>query len=274
MNSLRKTFLLVGIVTALSAWAFGYRCVCVTLDKDDCGGCEDSYCGGNVCAVRFDPARAVGWDQMLPGFSTEQVSGKLLVSEILPASPAERAGMRVGDEVISLDGMTVPLCRNEAKIWQNASAQHSVVIKRGRKSMAFEVSPIRLSTLLRRSVPPQLQNASLGAGGARLPQWSPFLSGLVISSTDNVARVLYVLPGSRAAENGINPGDIILAAAGRELTDVHQLEGADYRADLTLRVASPSGERTVHLTMNSVTEILAVLAHPTTTDSPARSEGF
>jgi S1-C subfamily serine protease len=273
MNSLRKIFLLVGMVAVLSSWAFANRCVCVTLDKDLCGSCEDSACGGNVCAMHFVPNQSAGWDQMLPGFSTEQLSGKLVVSEVLPASPAELAGMRVGDEVISLDGMHVPLCRYEAKIWQSASAEHSVVIRRGRKTLALEVSPVRLSALLRRSIPLQVQNVSLSADSARLPQWSPFLSGLVVSSTDNTAKVVYVLPGSRAAENGIKAGDVVLTAEGIALTDVRQLEGADYRANLTLRVAGPSGERTVHLTMNSVNEILNALAERPA-DSATRSLGF
>ncbi len=212
MNCLRKTFLLISGLSILSVSALAIKCTCVTLGKDTCGGCADSYCA-TLFAASVGSSHLPGWDQMLPGF------------------------------------------------WQKASANHAVAVRRGGTTLTIEVSPIRLSALLQRSVPPAVQNVALGTGGTRLPQWSPFLSGLVLSSSSKGATVVSVLPGSSAAENGIRPGDTILSSDGVATADLSQFEGADYRADLALRVAGRSGERTVRLTMSSVADILHTLSH-------------
>jgi predicted metalloprotease with PDZ domain len=272
MNSARKMFLLIGFLAAFSASALAIRCPCVTLGKDTCGGCFGSSCE-ELCAIRVGPNKVAGWDQMIPGFSTKQVSGKLVVSEILPASPAEHAGVRVGDEVLALDGMRMPLCRNEAAIWQRPASNHAVVVRRGRSTLTLEVGVVPLSALLQRSVPAAVRNVSVRTGSASLPQWSPFLSGLVLSSSGQGARVVSVLPGSSASENGIKPGDIVLSSDGQAVTDLHPLEGADYKATLQLQVAGPSGERAVHLGMRSVADTLQALAHNRTAQ-PTVSAGF
>ena len=258
MNFLSKSLLLPAFLIMLSASALANKCPCVEYRTDvTCGGCGQSTCA-TVCLSSVGSGQAAGWDQLFSGFSLKQHSGKLVVAEVLPASPAVDGGVRVGDEVVAIDGMRVPLCRNQATVWQRAPAEHSLVVRRGGKSLALQVSAIRLSALLRSSVAPQLKNVSMADSVADLPPWSPFLSGLVLSSTNKGVVVISVLPGSSADENGIRAGDLILPPSGMVLTDVHQFEGADYRADLTVQVARPSGERTVRLRMNSVTEILSV----------------
>src|SRR5713226_6647258 len=98
MNSLKKMTLVIGALAVLSTAALAIRCPCVTLGKDTCGGCPDSNCDGTLCSAPLRYSQLAGWDQVVPGFSTQQFSGKFVVSEVLPASPAERAGVRVGDE--------------------------------------------------------------------------------------------------------------------------------------------------------------------------------
>ncbi len=118
-----------------------------------------------------------------------------------------------------------------------------------------------------------VQNVALGTGSALLPRWSPFLSGLVLSPSGKGAMVVSVLPGSSGAKSGIRPGDTILSSDGFATGDLSQIEGADYRADLTLRVAGPWGERTVRLTMSSVADIFHALAH-NGGNRPSVSQGF
>jgi predicted metalloprotease with PDZ domain len=258
MNPYRKTFLIVGFLAVVSVSALAVRCNCVTLGDDACGVCPGSGCDAR-CALHVD-SKQMGWDQMLPGFFTQQFRQKLVVAEVLPDSPAEHAGMRVGDELIAVDGMRVPLCRTEAATWQSVSSEHSVVVRRGKGNLTLEISPIRLSAMLQRSLAPTLQNVSVN-GRAQLPAWSPFFSGLVLSWTGKRATVVSVLSGSSAAENGIWPGDVVLSSDGEDVTDLRPIEGADYRAKLTLRVSGHSGERTIHLSMNSAAEILQDRSH-------------
>lgn len=271
MTSLRKSLLLLGLITSLSAGAFANHCVCVTLDKDGCGGCEDSYCGGNVCALRYNPTGPLGWNRMVPGFSISEIAGKTVVSEVVRFSPAENVGLLVGDQVVSIDRLRLPLCVNEARAWQNSSVQHAVVIKRGNKMLSFSIAPIRLGALLERNAAPMLRNASFHSDADNpLPKWSPFLSGLVISVEGNHATVTSVLPGSSASYSGVNAGDEIVSANGK--ADFREVEGSDHRAEVTLRIAASSGERTVRLTMSSLTEILEVVSGQHA--APASRVGF
>jgi len=270
MISIQRVLLVAGAVAALSIAAFaGGNCKCYTLGKDTCGGCADSSCDGTQCGFsRLQ--RGAGWDRMSAGFLTHEASGRLLVSEVLPKSPAQYAGLRAGDELISVDQMTVPLCQEEARAWQ-VSKKHAVVIRRQDRTILLQVEPIRINALLRRSLSPQLQSASFESRGEQLPAWAPFLSGLVVSSAGYKVVVTSVIPGSSAATNGIKPGDIV-TFTGTSIGDV-QLEGADYRAELTLRTAGPAGERVVNLTMTSVTEILEAASRETR-DAPAVRAGL
>ncbi len=124
----------------LSASALANKCPCVEYRTDvTCGGCGQSTCA-TVCLSSVGSGQAAGWDQLFSGFSLKQHSGKLVVAEVLPASPAEDGGVRVGDEVVAIDGMRVPLCRNQATVWQSAPAEHSLVVRRVALLPSFKMS--------------------------------------------------------------------------------------------------------------------------------------
>src|SRR2546425_414150 len=59
----------------------------------DCGAACTCCCVRSSQNTRFET-------DLHPGFSTMQSDGKLIVSGVIPGSPAERAGILVGDMII------------------------------------------------------------------------------------------------------------------------------------------------------------------------------
>ncbi len=149
----------------------------------------------------------------------------VIVSDIYPRGPAERAGLRVGDVVVAINRREVANPRalrfRIATLSPGTSATLDVL--RGGKTLKLELrlvvapeDPPRKVTRLRGRHP---------LAGATVANLSPALAEEM--SFDSMRRgviVLGVRRGSLANRFGISPGDIVLRVNGKEIGTVAQLE--------------------------------------------------
>jgi hypothetical protein len=225
---------------------------CVRLNDDVPGKCGDSGCV-SYCAM-FVPKIADSFNPLSPGFLTVQSEKKLLVSKVIPHSPAAEAGLRTGDELVSVDDSPVPIYDNAQNIWQKVSV-HRVTIRRNDQMISFMVKPVPQNVLLTRNM------ASSGIIPAGLTQMDKavvpsgaYLSGLIMG---HGPRVSGVIVGSPAEAANIFPGDAIgFRATEYDPFEKKELETSERRATLRLWVSHSGRTRKVDLRMIAATELL------------------
>ena len=135
-----------------------------------------------------------------------------VVTRVYPGSAADSAGLEVGDVILSANGQAIrdaESLRNFQGL-QAADARVTLDVRRDGK-------PMQVSTGLR-EVPKALDGAELdprlaGASFAELPE-SLRRQGLAGVLVEDVAR------GSRAAQNRLQRGDVVLAASNGQFSDL------------------------------------------------------
>ena len=142
-----------------------------------------------------------------------------IVTRVYPGSAAGSAGLKVGDVVVAANGQ--PIDNAEAlRNFQGLQAADATVVLDVRR----EGKPLQLRSGLREA-PKALAGAQLdarlgGASFADLPE-SLRRQGLAGVVVDEVTR------GSRAAQNGLQRGDVVLAASSGDFSDL-----SSFRASL------------------------------------------
>src|ERR1700733_10739523 len=108
---IRLQFLLLGmLMTFWSSAAFGVECMTLT-DRPN-GSCFETGCT-IFCALSAKPESA----RLSPGFFTEYKDGKLVISGVLPNSPAATAGLQSGDTLLEVDHHVLPFA-DIKPVWQ------------------------------------------------------------------------------------------------------------------------------------------------------------
>ncbi len=149
-----------------------------------------------------------------------------VVTRVYPGSSAASAGLAVGDVILAANGQHIDnaeALRNFQGL-QAVDARVTLDVRRNGK-------PMQLSTGLREA-PKALLGTQLdprigGASFAELPESlrRQGLSGVLV---EDVAR------GSRAAQNGLQKGDVVLASSGGEFSDLSGFRTAFASAPETL----------------------------------------
>ena len=127
-----------------------------------------------------------------------------LVGSVLPGSPAQVAGIEVGDRIISIDGKAIP---DFTMIQLNIALGNEgdtlpVVVRREGKEITLQLTPRKATSDAREFL-------AIGVGG------TPSLRGLPAGATLSVDKPeLHVLPDQLA----LLPGDVITAIAGNPIT--------------------------------------------------------
>lgn len=149
--------------------------------------------------------------QLMRGLGLSEARGAV-VTQVYPDSPAVAAGLRVGDTIVSANGQRI----DNSNAWRNFQGLQPVdsvvtlsVLRQGK--------PLSIKATLREQ-PRSIDGAAIdprlaGARFAELPE-SLRRQGATGILVEAVAR------GSRAAENGLAKGDVIMSASSGEFADL------------------------------------------------------
>jgi predicted metalloprotease with PDZ domain len=247
--SMLKT-LVLGCLLAFAPVAFAESCV--TLNDRPNGGCFETGCEF-FCAH----ATRTQATSLMPGFFTEYEGGKMVISGVLPNSPAYVAGIRIGDVVLRIDDRPVPF-DDVSSVWQK-SRSHTVELRRGSYSFLKQIQTRSIQSIL--SGLPVLSNPLRTvsfAGGDTSFKAEPFLSGMLVHTDGAMFAVDAVLKHSPADSAGIRPGDRLV---GAEDTTVSSLQYSNERTDLTLTLRRRGKEERVPIRFAPLPEFLELAAH-------------
>ena len=174
-----------------------------------------------------------------------------LVSEPQDGSPAAAAGLKSGDTIVAVNGNPVKDPRELAKTIANMAPGTKVKVTYWRDGTSHDAE-VTLGTL-----PTTAQQASLDKSNTPDPVKPSALDdfGLSLGPSDDKTGVVVtdVDPNGQGAENGLQPGDVILAVGDKAVTSPAQVEKqvADAKSGgqkaVLLRVKSGDGTRFVAL---------------------------
>jgi serine protease Do len=169
-----------------------------------------------------------------------------LVAEVTPDSPAASAGFKQGDVILSYGGHEIGQLRDltSAVADTKAGANMDVVVWRdgGKTTLEVEIAQMpgeeQMAALTGQEQPQQSDTPKLGV---MLGQLTPDVRQQFQLSNDvNGVVVTDVQPGSPAAEKGLQPGDVIVEANRKQVSDPKAV------ADV-VREAAEQGDHTVLL---------------------------
>ena len=158
------------------------------------------------------------------------VPGGALVTEVVPDSPAARAGLATGDLIVSVEGVAVtdPSSVNYRLATRGIGASVGIGVKRGGRD--YE------ATLALEAAPETVPRDELEIDG-----YSPFTGARVLNLSPAVAEELAypgrpegvivggVAAGSFAAEAGLRAGDVVREVNGVAIASTRQLAGMSDR---------------------------------------------
>jgi serine protease Do len=149
-----------------------------------------------------------------------------LVSSIQPGSPAARAGLKPGDVITAVDGASISdardLARQVAGLVPNAGVRIDYLREGKPQSLQLTVGQLKDPTAGQRPRAPQPDATAQTTGLGMTVAPAARVMGI---SEDGLA-VLRVDPAGKAAEAGINPGDVILQVGGKQVSTSEELARA------------------------------------------------
>lgn len=157
-----------------------------------------------------------------------------LVARVYPGTPAERAGLRSGDVVAAVDGRAVEgagALRNLEGLLP-VGRPLALDINRQGQERRIEVTLTARPSLSGNQLGRGFQGASFGEPGDA--QRARGMSGVVVTE---------VGPRSRAAANGLRPGDRVVGVAGRPVADLAGFQAAIEREDGSISLNIVRGRR-------------------------------
>lgn len=139
-----------------------------------------------------------------------------VITRVQEDSPADQAGLKPGDVVVAIDGAQVAdrqALHNAEGLLPVDQPVRIAVLRDGRQREVEVVLKARVRELDGAALDARLDGARL----AELPERLRQRGGRGV-------RVEAVLQGSRAARNGLRPGDLIVATNRRDLADLAELQ--------------------------------------------------
>jgi S1-C subfamily serine protease len=151
-----------------------------------------------------------------PGFFVKEAGGDLMVSEVVPGSPADHAGIRVGDVLLAVNGNVVGT-RCPTTEWESSrgSKRAELLIKRDGARSVVITSLIDVQTLVASQWFTNNPSSGLSPvhfipSDGETPPRGSFVVGVQLKAMGKNIVVDAVLHGSPAARAGIEPGDTLL----------------------------------------------------------------
>jgi serine protease Do len=193
----------------------------------------------------------------------KQPKAGVVIEDLRPGGPADKAGMKLGDAIVEFDGERVRSVRQFTRLVQESAAGHSIpaVLSRNGSRVTVNVTPersddvrLRLLDNMRVTRPPLPPTPPTPPAFDEFPQFFRFAGGRrlgisVESLDDQLAGYFGVKDGvlvksvekeSAAEKAGLKAGDVITAINGRkiyETSDVNRaVERVDETNDVTLEI--------------------------------------
>ncbi|MFQ5587679.1 MAG: DegQ family serine endoprotease [Nitrospiria bacterium] len=228
---------LVGINTAIFTRSGGYMGIGFAVPSDMVRSIIGSLVkSGKVVRGWLGVAIQEVTPQIAQGFGLQETKGAL-VSEVMTGSPAEKAGFRTGDVILSFGGEAVEDTNQLRHIVAKALAGDHVKVE-----LIRDQKKINLKVII--EVQPNNLFAKRNQQRQPGPDTSAVLSGVTVSAlTENLAKelnlegplsgvvVMTVQPGSHAAESGLRRGDLIIEVNRVSIEGVDDYEKALSKAD-------------------------------------------
>ena len=180
------------------------------------GGMQRGHIGVTIQSLTPDLAEALDLD----------IDSGALISRVRAGSPAEDAGLQAGDVIVAVDGMMVEGTRDLRNIigLVRVGTEIDVEVRRERKRIRVGVRVGGAETegprIAAADTPPALRGATLRDLAPGDPAHGR-IEGVIAAE---------VQPRSRAARNGIRPGDVIFAVNRRRVRNVRELASVLERA--------------------------------------------
>jgi len=192
------------------------------------------------------------------------------VTGIIPFSPASQAGVKIGDRLVSVDGVRLPAPYGLSSVWQR-KGEHRLTVERSGRVLAISLTPVPEQVLLARawSEFDPLGERPLQLVDFAKPRQAPssfafhraFVTGIKTTQMHGRMTVEKVLRGSAADTAGVHAGDVILRSS------TNQMEASDSRTFVVLTVRREGVLRAFRFRMTSLSEVLEMQAHK----APSRS---
>ncbi|MGO9019310.1 MAG: DegQ family serine endoprotease [Syntrophobacteraceae bacterium] len=199
------------------------------------------YLGVNIQSIDPDLAKALKLEQ----------SKGALVAEVVPGGPADKAGIKAGDVIVSFDGKSVHDSHDLPAMVAAATIgrQVPVTLVRNGKEIKIDAVVAKLESsgtkLAESKLPAQ------GKWGLQLQDLNPEIARQLGLDDDHGVVVAGVQPGSPAYRASIQPGDVIMEVNRQTVKSAHDLKEKIAKANdsdaLLLLVKNAHGSRYVVL---------------------------
>jgi serine protease Do len=221
----------IGVNTAIASRSGGYQgvgfAIPITMAKDIMdqlvahGKVTRAWMGVSIQDLSGDLARGLGIE------STEGV----VVAEIVKDSPAERAGIREGDVILSLDGTaagSVPHFRNRvSRIAPGKRVKLDILREGDRRSVEVQLDEFPDDQVASRGgKQPDADAPELGLGLELANVTATLANQYNLDDGDGGIVVTDVQAGSPAAMAGIRPGDVVRGVNRKRVASVREFKSA------------------------------------------------
>lgn len=203
------------------------------------------------------PPKAAFLESENPGILLAQHAGKLQVRTVLHNSPAEHAGIRVGDEILSINGRRVGASSCSGG-WTDTDHTSSIVLHRGAGVIKVRVAAAPFLSL----VASESLVFSSNGGRSSFGLDAPFTLGLRWTEHPGYLEISQLLAGSPADGAGLRVGDRVVSLNGvafgtKYAPDVSELEDSDLPTQVIIETAGDRGRRQLVLYSRGISEIIA-----------------
>jgi serine protease Do len=199
------------------------------------------YLGANIQSINPDLSKALKMEQ----------SKGALVAEVVPGGPADKAGIKAGDVIVSFDGKPVHDSHDLPAMVAATTIDREVPITLVRNGKEIEIAAViaKLESGDTRLAESRLP--AQGKWGLQLQDLNPETARQLGLKADHGAVVAGVQPESPAYRAFIQPGDVILEVNRQAVKSVNDLKEKIARANdsdaLLLLVKNVHGSRYVVL---------------------------
>ena len=212
------------------------------------------------------------WTELHPGFSTSQQNGLYVISSVIPASPAERAGILVNDVLLRVNDNPYGSSSCESQKWASKGDSHvtRLVIQRGIREWEVTVRLVPIRVLLSEQWITQTASSSLVPARFVPPRrHADFVGvysfGLRFEAQSGYSVVTAVLRASPASKAGLKVGDRILSLQGTTAKSLDEVIPTDRRHTIRILVQRDARTWPVTLTSLGLSEIVRELGAATAT---------